>query len=100
MKNFSIFLEINSYQREIMEDNKFQLKIKLNLSGESVKYYQLQERWENEGGSTSDQPVTKLLSEAEPPLKTGDYFHVVGGNIDFIGNEIFYVADIQKVDIQ
>ncbi|SMO66491.1 hypothetical protein [Gracilimonas mengyeensis] len=83
-----------------MEDKKYQLKIKLDLSGESAKYYKLQERWENEGGSTTNQPVTKSLSEAEPPLKTGDYFQVVGGNIDFIGNEIFYIADIQKVDIQ
>ncbi|HET8864819.1 MAG TPA: hypothetical protein VFM80_03910 [Gracilimonas sp.] len=83
-----------------MEDNKYQLKIKLDLSGESAKYYKLQERWENEGGSTSDQPITKLLSETEPPLQTGDYFQVIGGKIDFIGNEIFYIADIQKVDIQ
>jgi hypothetical protein len=83
-----------------MEDNKYQLKIKLDLSGESAKYYKLQERWENEGGSTTNQPVTKLLSEAKLPLKIGDYFQVVGGNIDFIGDEIFYIANIQKVDIQ
>lgn len=83
-----------------MEVKKYQIKIKLDLSGDSAKYYKLQERWENEGGATTDQSATKSLLEIEPPLKTGEYFQVVGGNIDFIGEEIFYVADIRKVDIQ
>lgn len=84
-----------------MEDRKYQLKIKLDLPDDAAaKYYKLQERWENEGGSTTDQSETMSLPEIQPPLKAGDYFQVISGSIDFIDNEIFYIADIRKVDIQ
>lgn len=83
-----------------MEDSKYQLKIKLDLPDDTAKYKKLQERWENEGGSTTDQSETMSLPEIQPPLKTGDYFQVISGSIDFIDNEIFYIADIRKVDLQ
>lgn len=81
-----------------MDNSKHQLKIKLDLPGDTAKYYKLQEQWENEGGSTLDKPVTMSLPEIHPPLQTGDYFQVTDGHIDFIGNEIFYIAQIRKVD--
>lgn len=81
-----------------MEVSKYQLKIKLDLPDDTAKYKKMQERWENEGGLTTDQPETMSLPEIHPPLKTGDYLQVISGSIDFIGNEVFYIADIRRVD--
>lgn len=83
-----------------MDGSKYQLKIKLDLPADTAKYYKLQEQWENEGGSTSDQPVTMSLPEIHPPLTTGDTFQVISGTIDLIDDELFYIANIRKVDIR
>ena len=82
-----------------MESNIQQLKIKLGFSKGTTKYYQLQEQWENEGGAPKDQPENSPMPEIVPPIKEGDYFRVISGSIDLIEDDLFYIAYIQKVDI-
>lgn len=83
-----------------MNTDKQQLKIKLDISKEATQYYKLQEQWENEGGATINQAIESYLPESQHHLKPGDYFRVLDSRIELMDDEVFYILDLEQVDVQ
>lgn len=83
-----------------MKTNINQLKIRLDISEDAVQYYKLQEKWENEGGATINQAVETYLPENQIQLKIGEYFRVLDSRIELIDDEVFYIVDVQKEDVE
>ena len=83
-----------------MKTDKQQLRIRLDITEEAMRYYKLQEQWENEGGATINQAVKPNLPENQLRLKTGDHFQVLESRIELINDEIFYILEVQKEGVE
>ncbi len=77
-----------------------QLKIKLDLPQKTAGYYKLQEQWENEGGAIIVDHTTDIIPEAKLPFRAGEAFQVIDGAIDIEDDEIFYIVNVQSIDIE
>lgn len=68
------------------------LKIKINSKSLSSADMNSLEQWENEGGLPASQTgFLKSLS----PLRKGEIFEVIGGDIHFEDGQLYYVAEIE-----
>jgi len=68
------------------------LKIKINPRSLSPADINSLEQWENEGGLSSSQTTfLKSLS----PLRKGEIFEVIGGDIRFEDGKLYYEAEIE-----
>lgn len=69
------------------------IKVKLEKSGHLKMYLMELERWEDEGGSSTD--LHEILEDIELPLKPGDTFEVLDGKIVFEDDHYFYQASLK-----
>lgn len=81
-----------------MEEKSKILKIKLDVPERTVDYFRVQENWENEGGSTQVYSKISHFPDDTIPLQPGDQFKVLNGTIERIDNNLFYIAEIEKVN--
>lgn len=80
-----------------METNTIQISIKLDNPDSIKEYDNLQNQWENEGGSTQPSSIETMLPDGILPLKPGEVFKVISGTIERMDDHLFYVADIEKI---
>lgn len=80
-----------------MDSAPIHIKIKLNLSEKTARYFQMQKQWENEGGATANLIDEDEIPQIRLPMEKGDFFRVLGGVTDFKNGEVIFTADIQKV---
>ncbi len=83
-----------------MKPHQKRIRIVLDVPKETVVYHQLMQQWENEGGAITIRQSTNLIPEAKLPFRAGDAFQVISGVIDFVEDEVYYIVDVQKVDIE
>lgn len=76
--------------------NEKLLKIKL-LQSELLQTYKKElKRWEAEGGNPTR--LNDVLKELEKPVKPGDKFEVVEGNVINEDEEFLYQVQIRKIE--
>ncbi len=74
-----------------------QLKIKLDVPDGTIAYYRLQQQWENEGGAVKILSKESLVPAEKLPFTAGDCFRVIGGSVDLIDEEFYYIVDIEII---
>ncbi|PKD44056.1 hypothetical protein [Rhodohalobacter barkolensis] len=77
-----------------------QLRIILDVPKQTAAYYKLQQKWENEGGAIAVDRSTDILEEANLPFRAGEAFQVIDGEIEIKDEEVIYIVNVQKVDIE
>lgn len=85
---------VNGLNQRIMEPTIKQIKIKLNIPESAARYYELQSKWENEGGAT---PVSQEPFQLDLPFEKGDLLRVVSGVVDIRKGEAIYIVDVEKI---
>jgi hypothetical protein len=78
-----------------MKTNVRQLKIKLEVPQDVIKYFQLKEQWENERGSISSNCRAELGNEIQAPLTPGFSYTVIDGRFMIEENDLFYIVNIK-----
>jgi len=73
------------------------IKIKLDASEGTLAYNRLQEQWENEGGAVSIRSNVDLVLGDKIPFTPGDTFRILSGRMDFIDDDFYYIAEIEKI---
>jgi len=53
-----------------------------------------------EGGAITVKHDSEPIPEAKLPFREGEAFQVVRGTIDFVEDEVYYIVDVMKVDIE
>ncbi len=69
------------------------IKVKLEKSDHLKEYLIELERWEDEGGSSTD--LHRITEDIELPLKPGDTFEVMDGKIVFEDDHYFYEISLK-----
>lgn len=83
-----------------MKSYEKRIRIVLDVPKETAAYHKLMEQWENEGGAIMVKRDREPIPEAKLPFREGEAFQVVRGTIDFVENEVYYLVDVMKVDIE
>ena len=73
-------------------------KIVLKLPADIVETVRLEEQWENEGGTTSNNILEEWIPASYIPFSPGDCFKVVSGHIEQDGHQIIYNVNIEPVE--
>lgn len=71
------------------------IKIKLEKSDHLKEYLVELERWEGEGGSSSD--LQEILEDIKLPLQAGEVFEVTDGKIMHEGNHYFFEVTLKAL---
>lgn len=83
------------YSVNFLNRNKVdQVKVKLDVSKSVIEYFRFQHVWENEKGATSILPDAPLDEEINIPLRPGERFQVISGQLVVEDEAMFYIADI------
>lgn len=77
-----------------------QAKILLDLPSDMIETLRLEEQWENEGGSASNNIMDEWISETPLPFSPGDSFKVVSGRVEEINNQFFYSVSLEKIETE
>lgn len=77
-----------------------QAKILLDLPSDLNETVRLEEQWENEGGSASNNIMDEWISETPFPFSPGDSFKVVSGHIEEINNQFFYSVKLERIETE
>jgi len=72
----------------------------LDVPKETGAYHNLMEKWENEGGAITVKEDTDIIPDAKLPFREGEAFQVIKGTIDFVEDEVYYIVDVMKVDLE
>lgn len=74
------------------------LHIKINEHGLSRQDLENLSQWENEGGAVRE--GEELLSTIAAPLRPGQIFEVLRGEMVFEEGEVFYVAEVSLLSLE
>ncbi len=74
------------------------VKILLDLPTDTVETIRLKEQWENEGGAALKSTSNKWITESQLPFSPGDHFKVAGGHIEQIGNQTYYIVELEPLE--
>ncbi len=83
-----------------MKPYEKKIRIVLDVPKETTAYYNLMGQWENEGGAITVKKSSDIIPEAQLPFREGEAFQVIKGVIDFVDDEVYYIVDVMKVDIE
>jgi len=83
-----------------MKSYEKRIRIVLDVPKETTAYHNLMEQWENEGGAITVKHDSEPIPDAKLPFREGEAFQVVRGTIDFVEDEVYYIVDVMKVDIE
>lgn len=72
-----------------------QVKIVLELPTDIIETIRLEEQWENEGGTASNNIMDEWISKNKLPLSPGDCFKVVSGEIEQTENQVYYIVNLE-----
>lgn len=71
-----------------------QIKIKLDVPQEVIEYFQLEQKWENEGGAIPSNQESEIEHNIQLPLKPGLCYCVMDGRLEVEDGLLIYVADL------
>ena len=74
-------------------DGKYRIRIKLDDQPLLADYVEEVQRWEGEGGNSAR--LNDLLKEISHPLRKGEVFEVLGGELVSEKGSLYYDADIE-----
>lgn len=83
-----------------MKPYEKRVRIVLDVPKKTAAYHTLMEKWENEGGAISVKDDTEIIPEAKIPFREGESFQVIRGTIDFVDDEVYYIVDVMKMDLE
>ncbi|NBC66734.1 MAG: hypothetical protein GVY07_13890 [Bacteroidetes bacterium] len=77
-----------------MKSEVRQIKIRLDVPQEVIEYFQLEQKWENEGGAIPRNEKAEIEHDIKAPLKPGMCYYVMDGHFEVQDKQLLYVADI------
>jgi len=80
-----------------MSSTTIQVRIKLDLLDEILDYILQLEQWEGEGGLYHNIPFDKWEREDLLPLHPGDELRVLKAHVERDGNDLYYLAELEKI---
>lgn len=83
-----------------MKSHEKRIRIILDVPKKTTSYNNLMGQWENEGGAIIVKHNSEIIPEAKVPFREGEVFQVIRGVIDFVDEEVYYIVDVKKVDIE
>lgn len=83
-----------------MKSHEKRIRIVLDVPKKTASYHKLMGQWENEGGAIPVKKDSEIIGEPNLPFLEGEVFKVIKGTIDFVEDEVYYLVDVMKVDIE
>ncbi|REL37754.1 hypothetical protein DYD21_08205 [Rhodohalobacter sp. SW132] len=80
-----------------MDSKNIHIKVKLDVPKNTIAYHYLREQWENEGGAIGCNSRDEWIPADQIPFRPGEYFKVLTCQTDVINDELFLLADIERV---